>query len=326
MSINLNTKPHCEYGIYGWWMKQPQLLNINRLKHDELKMLKQYTNGRWDTNFVFRIMIRAALYSGANQAELFDLFCYLAGKKMYTGKLTTFVQQEFGVDLNAFCTVRRNQLRRWEEGAPIFRKKFVIDLGQYMDALTNNIITSNLINHLLYESMNKLREIVTTYEDNRDTEEHPEHYLMPDDDWYPWDTKKSAPEKEPDFNRVPENDNEHFITLDKKSGEVEVVQILPNTQKLVALRRSDGNVHYIVIGEDIDVARLPKIYSMFLRDELNMGCNITTDRLTRIIKLQELQEVGFNPTEIAEYLDVPRHIVYSDTRVLKNIEILQQKQ
>ena len=130
-----------------------------------------------------------------------------------------------------------------------------------------------------------------------------------------------------------ENDNDHFI---HKPEPVELpvlpiqheglVQNLPNGEKLVVIRKHDGNMKYLVIGRDIDVERLPKIYSMLVREELKLGDNITTDRLTRIIKLQELLEAGFTQSEAAKYLEVPRYIVYNDTRVLRSIEVLNNAQ
>lgn len=76
---------------------------------------------------------------------------------------------------------------------------------------------------------------------------------------------------------------------------------------------------YIVVGDDIDVKRLPTIYKL-MRQELKLGRNITTDRLTRILKLEELLNDGFTKRESAELMDVPIHIVHSDCAVLKEIE------
>jgi hypothetical protein len=57
-----------------------------------------------------------------------------------------------------------------------------------------------------------------------------------------------------------------------------------------------------------------------MRQELKLGRNITTDRLTRILKLEELINDGFTKRESAELMDVPIHIVHSDYAVLKEIE------
>lgn len=328
MSINLDTTLHLNVYV--------NLLGTNHPLKDVVKDFKQNKefisnlSGTSMNQFCANI-ISASLYANdmeINIAEHVDIALYLIGQKLYTGRLRDFIAQ-LGTSVEQLAETRKAHLECYRKGVPIFRKEpIVIDLTRYNRLTFSGKITESdcaLASNIINENLVKL---IVDWNEQQELAEHPEYNMIADDEWYP--DKSSVPEvhqcmSEPDFSEIPENDNYGFVHLKNKDDDAKVVEVLPNKQKLVRLVKHDGNVHYIVVGEDIDVARLPKIYSMFLRDELAMGCNITTDRLTRILKLHELIEVGFTASEAAEYLDVPKHIVYSDIRILRNIELLNNK-
>lgn len=321
MSINLNTKCHCSFNLIPYGGKEPMPLSVYVQGFKRNSELIRRTDNVTMSNQFVDIVNAARIAKDLNIAEHIDLMCYMIGVGFYNGKLRKLLE-DFHITVEKLDSVRAGHIEEYMKGVPVFRKEpILIDLNPYCKMREAKAIPPGFFEAWTIMHNARLLKILDEWED----QQHPERTLIPEDEWYPDDypTKKIVEQDaDPDYSFVVENDNDHFLDLsEKKEPETEVVQVLPNKQKLVKLRKSDGNVHYVVVGEDIDVARLPKIYNMFLREELAMGCNITTDRLTRILKIQEMLEIGFTKAEIAEYLNIPKYIVYSDMSILKNIEM-----
>ncbi len=323
MSINLDTNLHTNVRVlllqpYSRYLSLEEYVKYWK-KHREFSIGR----ARFSRTGQFITLANAALYAndmGINSAEHLDIVSYMIGQGLYSGRLRDALAA-IGVSVEKFDEARNAHLEAYKRGIPVFRKDpIVIDIVAYITSCNAGKITTETNIKTAVAINEALMNLIDSFEKEQ------ECTLMAEDEWYPDDISVPVVHQyEPDFSKVPENDNCGFVHLENKDDDAVVVEVLPNKQKLVKLIKRDGNVHYIVVGEDVDVARLPKIYSMFLRDELSMGCNITTDRLTRILKINELLEAGFTGSETAEYLDVPKHIVYSDTRILKKIEILNNK-
>lgn len=94
------------------------------------------------------------------------------------------------------------------------------------------------------------------------------------------------------------------------------VRELPNKQRLVEVKLGT-RVHYIVVDEGVDIMRAPRIYDMVCRERLHLSINITTDRLERCWRIEQLLNDGMKPAEIAKELGVNLGIVKSDIRCLR---------
>ena len=100
------------------------------------------------------------------------------------------------------------------------------------------------------------------------------------------------------------------------------VQELDNRQKLVKVRSRAGNVHYIVVDENVDIERAPQIWDLINRDELRLSVNVTTDRLARSKVINDYLAEGWSPAEVAELMKVPKHIVTGDINLLRKLDRL----
>lgn len=105
---------------------------------------------------------------------------------------------------------------------------------------------------------------------------------------------------------------------DKIRKSIGEVKVLPNRQKLVEVK-TGSRVHYIVVDEDVDIYRAPKIYDMVCRDKLHLSFNVTTDRLERCWQVEKLLDEGWRQCEIAELLGIPAGIVNADVAMLRRM-------
>jgi len=312
-------------------------ININQDKHTQffIKCGKRYTNslekmwklwkeatqkGLEKDHLAPRMFVMALCLDPASSlADVVELICQLGRMRFYTGRYTEFVGQILPAHksdpISVLASTRRDHINLLLKGAPIFKKTVTIDVTPFVDVENRKWVlpaASKPLGHLVTNMINPVREWANEKED----EFNPP--LLPEDDWYPFDPWIEEPE--PDYGKIPENDNDHFhVESSEPDGET-VVQDLPNGQKLAEIRRN-GHVHYIVIDSSEDISRLPEIYDMMLRQKLMLGTNITTDRLTRVMKIMELLNAGFTKKETAEYLDIPPHIVYGDVHIAKSIVI-----
>jgi len=353
MPINLDTNLHTNVRINTPFGEEVSLKDFVKYFKKNKEFILRRSQCTMTDQFID--LVNASLYAndlGINVAEHLDIISYMIGQGFYNGRLRD-VLAKVGASVEKFDGTRKSHLEEYRRGVPVFRKDpIIIDLATYCKLRDDGKITSAMNKIASIMCNDKLIKIIEDFDAKQEEINHPEYNLMAEDEWYPWESYKK-PDKEQDFNNTPENDNDHFVVFEKPEFEYSgiendndhfvqeentipeempgpstshLVQNLPNGEKLIAVRKRDGNMKYLVVGKDVDVNRLPKIYSMLVREELKLGDNVTTDRLTRIMKIQELFDAGFNYSETAEYLDVPKHIIYSDSRILRNIELMSADQ
>lgn len=128
---------------------------------------------------------------------------------------------------------------------------------------------------------------------------------------------KPEPEQEPQ----PEPEPTPEPAEQPKPGVMDV-QELDNHQQLVKVRSRNGNVHYIVVDAGVDVSRAPQVWDLINRDELKLSVNVTTDRLARSKVINDYLAEGWSPAEVAELMEVPKHIVTGDIHLLRKLDRL----
>ena len=205
----------------------------------------------------------------------------------------------------------------------LYRKHIVLNLPQFLswidmsvDSVGNcGLIATMTANRAATTSINLMKELLELI----DIEKHPDQYLLPEDDWYP-SSKSSKPIKptEPTFDDVLENDGSCNFSAFNDEPSAEVVQEFENKEKLVKLIKRGGGVRYIVIGEDVDVSRLPKIFTLMMKEELHIVHNPTINRVTRLIKVDALLSSGWSVPNIAKKLEISPSLAYADVRILKD--------
>lgn len=283
-----------------------------------------------------RLLFALMLDPESTSLEAHELMAQMVRLNYYDGRLSETIVQWGNVlnknlDLETYCTMRSYDVQFIKEETTMIRKTIIIDLNHLNKLFDQHRDNRNAVYEAIGQKTKDFwNRSMQWYKDVFDTIEmrkHPEHYMMAEDEWYP---QEVFPEKwvcDDDVTCI-ENDNGGFGFESKKPlVTVGSVTELPNKEKLVEIRRREGNVHYIVVGEDINIARLPKIYSLMLQEKLRIKCNVTTKRLTRILEVDKMiNEVGFTVKETSQYIDEPEYIIRSDLQILKQIEILTREE